>query len=102
MANTKPSADDTAGKAVEDNAGDVNAAAAPAESGPDYSTINGVKYVGPYDVRILTNKDLRTLGVNSPQGALRWDAANGKVAPKTDMNDETITALLALSEFKAV
>ena len=53
-------------------------------------------------MRVLSVNDLRKMGVNSPQADLRWDSTNGKIVPKTSMNDETVTALKASSEFQVV
>lgn len=90
------------GTVVPNNADDVNAPLVDKAPEPDFTEISGVKYVGPYDVRVLSVDDLRKMGVNSPQADLRWDSTNGKIVPKTSMNDETVTALKASSEFQVV
>lgn len=91
------------GTVVPNDAGDVNAPAKTEES-VDFSKITGIKYVGPYDVRVLTAEDLRTLGANTLQSEddVVWDRSNGKTVAKTDLSAETVTALLRLPEFKAV
>lgn len=74
------------------------------EKRPAMADLTGVKYeTGPMvDQHTITVDQLSKLGIEKPQTDLVWSKANDWTVPITDLNAETLDALIALPGYSAV
>lgn len=49
-----------------------------------------VVYMGLSDVRLLDENDLRTLGIEKPEGVIQWNRRNNWTIPVKDLPKEVV------------
>lgn len=85
---------------VEPDTSDPKVAEGTAEGDvPKMADLQGVRYTGFADVKLLTAQDLQSMGVDSPKGGLRWDASNGFTVGADQINAATRDVLAATKDF---
>ena len=55
-------------------------------SGSSRTTLKVVKYIGPYDVKIITEKDWKAIEIDD-QGDVKWDWRNDWAVPVEEFSE---------------